>query len=153
MYSAPLNQNFPQIATLITLYNPNQRRLTATTSELTIKIPTFTNFDQILKKTNPNNIIMTTMDYTHTQYIITTLQSRKQTISEKPLYTTTKQCHQIIKTTANNPTTYQITHNTHYKTTHATIQTILHNNRLNQIQFIQFNETLNHYHNTDYFQR
>ena len=153
MYGAPLSRDFPQIATLVALCDPNRRRLTAAASELAVEVPTFTDFDQMLKEANPDGVVVATMDCTHAQYIVAALRSGKRAISEKPLCTTAEQCRQIVRAAADSSATCQVTHNARYGAAHAAIQAILRSGRLGQVRFIQFDETLDRCHGADYFRR
>jgi predicted dehydrogenase len=50
-------------------------------------IPTFTDFDEMIRATKPERVIVTTVDATHAEFVCRAMEAGVDPISEKPLCT------------------------------------------------------------------
>lgn len=61
-----------------------------------VSCPTFSDFEKMVKQTNPDLVIVTTRDCNHHEFIIKGLEMGCDVLSEKPLTTDEKKCQAII---------------------------------------------------------
>ena len=63
---------------------------------MNVSCPTFVNFDEMVKTTKPDLVIVTTKDSTHHEFIIKGLEMGCDVLTEKPLTTDEFKCQQIL---------------------------------------------------------
>jgi len=153
MFAGPLSRDFPETAELVALCDANPLRAAAAARELDAEVPTFTDFDEMMAKVDPDAVIVATRDCTHAEYVVAALRAGKRAVSEKPLCTTAEQCRQILAAEAEAPETCRVTHNCRYGSAEATIHKLLESGRLGEVRYMQFDETLDRCHGADYFRR
>src|SRR4029077_1785854 len=78
------------------IYDSNALRLKGANELLKAEIPSFTDFDEMLKKAKPDAVLIASRDSTHAENIIRTMEAGKRAISEKPLCVDGKQCRDIL---------------------------------------------------------
>ncbi len=153
MFGRPLCQDFPETAELVALYDNNSLRLAAFAAALPREIPTFADFETMMKQADPDGVVVTTRDCFHADYVIAALEAGKRAISEKPLCTTAAQCRAILAAAEQSSATCMVTHNARYGAAGSLIHEIIQSGRLGKPQFVQFDETLDRCHGADYFRR
>jgi predicted dehydrogenase len=153
MFARPLAEDFAHAAVLAAMCDPNPLRLTAAAAELAVDVPTFTDFDRMMRQIDPDGVIVAGRDCTHAQYVIAAVRAGKRAISEKPLCTTAEQCRQILAAVAESEGTCLVTHNCRYGAAEEAIREVIRSGRIGQPRFIQFDETLDRCHGADYFRR
>jgi len=62
-----------------------------------VTCPTFTSFDEMLEKTDPDLAIVCTVDSTHDEFVIKSLEYGIDVITEKPMVTDEHKCQAIIE--------------------------------------------------------
>ena len=55
-----------------------------------VSCPVFSNYDQMLRQTKPDYVIVTTVDSTHDEFIVKALEMGIDVITEKPMTTDEK---------------------------------------------------------------
>jgi len=153
MFAGPLARDFADTAVLAAMCDPNPLRVAAAAAELAVKIPTFTDFAQMMDRIDPDAVIVATRDCTHAQYVIAAVRAGKRAISEKPLCTTAEQCRQILAAEAESDGTCLVTHNCRYGAAEEAVREVIRSGRIGEVKFIQFDETLDRCHGADYFRR
>ncbi len=79
--------NYGDIIEFVGLSDINPGRLELAKRHMNVKCPVFTDFDQMMKETKPETVIVTTMDSTHHEFIIKSMEYGADVISEKPMTT------------------------------------------------------------------
>jgi predicted dehydrogenase len=153
MFCKPLCSDFPETARLVALCDVNLLRAEATAAELPCDVPTFTDFDEMLRETKPDAVVVATRDAAHAGYVVRALDAGLRVISEKPLCTTAEQCRDILAAAKQSPGLCRVTHNARYGAADSLIRKLLRSGRIGTPLFVQFDETLDRCHGADYFRR
>ncbi len=78
------------------LSDKNEGRLRLGKSYLEVDCPLYLDFDQMLRESSPDVVIVTTMDSTHHEFIIKGLKAGMHVITEKPMTTDEKKVQAIL---------------------------------------------------------
>ena len=116
-------------------------------------LPVFTDFNKMLRKTDPDGVIICTRDSTHAEYIVKTLAKNKDAISEKPLCTDAKQAKKILAAQAKSKGKVLVTHNMRYGPAETAMKKAVTDGLVGDIRFMEFREMLDRRHGADYFRR
>ena len=153
MFAEPLAKDFPDTAVLAALCDPNPLRLAAAAGELPVEVPTFTDFDGMMREVDPDGVIVASRDCTHAEHVVAAVRAGKRAISEKPLCTTAEQCRQILAAADGSDGSCLVTHNCRYGAAEEAIREVIRSGRIGRPTFMQFDETLDRCHGADYFRR
>jgi predicted dehydrogenase len=153
MFAKPLATDFPTTASLVGMFDINPLRLAAAAAELPHRVDTFASFGEMLRKTDPDGVVVASRDCTHARYIVAALKAGKRAISEKPLCTTAGQCREILAAAGKSKAGCFVTHNARYGAADTAIRALLKSGRIGTPLFVQFDETLDRCHGADYFRR
>ncbi len=115
--------------------------------------PVFSDFDEMIRKTNPDVIMVTTPDATHDQFIIKALEDGVDVITEKPMTTDQDKCQAIIDAQARTGKKVTVTFNYRYSPHRAKIYELLRAGEIGDITSVDFHWYLDVYHGADYFRR
>jgi predicted dehydrogenase len=152
-WGKPVLKNYGDVIEFVGLCDNNAGRLEYAKNLLGVSCPTYSDFDKMVRETQPDIVIVTTVDYTHDQFIIKALEAGCDVITEKPLTTDEQKCQNIIN--AERKSGKKVTVGFNYRhNPHATkIKELLTANRVGGITSVDFNWYLNVYHGADYFRR
>ena len=70
MWGRDLVQRYPDLLEFVGLCDVNPKRALVAKSYMGVNAPTFTNFDEMIEKTKPELLMVTTVDGFHHEYII-----------------------------------------------------------------------------------
>lgn len=115
--------------------------------------PTFTDFDKMMDDTNPDLLIVTTVDATHHTFIIKGLERGINVLTEKPMTTDEIKCQQILDAEEKSEGQLIVGFNYRYSPHHTKLKEMLVNNRVGRITSVNFDWFLNVYHGASYFRR
>ncbi len=159
MYSEAVLEKYPQYAELVGFCDVNQGRLELAQREArTINgqtIPLFKTeeFDDMVAKTKPDIIIVTTVDGFHHQYIIRGMELGCDVITEKPMTIDDEKCQAIVDTQKKTGKTCTVTFNYRYSPPRTQVKELLMNGEIGDLLSLDFHWMLNTYHGADYFRR
>ena len=88
--------NYSDIVEFVGLCDRNPGRMEYAKQAIGLDCPTFTDFEQMMRETEPDLLIVTTMDSTHHQFIIKGLDMGVDVLTEKPLTTDEDKCQAIL---------------------------------------------------------
>jgi predicted dehydrogenase len=80
-------ENYGDIIEFVGLCDINPGRLELAKTYMGVNCPVFTNFDEMIAKTKPDLVIVTTVDANHHQFIIRAMELGVDVLTEKPLTT------------------------------------------------------------------
>jgi predicted dehydrogenase len=156
MFAKPIVNEFKQYCELAGLFDHNPVRLKLYQDELKSPISIYTDFQEMLKKVNPDAVIITSRDSTHAQFIEQTLAAGKRAISEKPLCVNGQQCRDILasaeKHRAKGAQCF-VTHNMRYGPSIQEVKRLLSSGAIGELKSVNFHENLDRKHGADYFRR
>jgi predicted dehydrogenase len=110
-------------------------------------------FDKLLAETDPDTVIVTSVDATHHEYILAALAADKDVICEKPLTTTGEHAAAILAAEARSKGTVHVTFNYRYNPLHEKVAELLRDGAIGEITSVGFDWLLDTRHGADYFRR
>jgi len=118
-----------------------------------VSCPTFTSFDEMLEKTDPDLAIVCTVDSTHDEFVIKSLEYGIDVITEKPMVTDEHKCQAIIDAERKSGKKVIVGFNYRWAPYMTKIKELLVNNTIGEVTSVDFHWYLNTYHGASYFRR
>lgn len=146
-------ENFGDAVEFVGLSDINPGRMAYAKNLYQTNCPTFTSFDEMLQKTKPDYVIVTTMDATHDEFIVKALEAGCHVITEKPLTTDEVKCKRILDAEKRTGKKVVVAFNYRHSVHSMQLKELLANERVGKITSVDFNWYLNVYHGADYFRR
>lgn len=148
-----LVEQYSDLLEFVGLSDINPGRLSFSTSYMGVDCPTFTDFDEMLVKTRPDLLIVTTMDSTHHEFIIKGLDFGCDVLTEKPLTTDEDKCQAIIDSERRSKKNLIVGFNYRWSPYTTRIKELLAEGTIGEVTSVDFNWYLNTYHGASYFRR
>ena len=98
LWGRDLLKNYADVLDIVGLCDINPIRMDYARSYMGASCPTFTDFGEMITKTRPDIVIITTMDSFHAKYICLAMENGCRPITEKPMCTDEKMVQKIIDT-------------------------------------------------------
>ncbi len=156
-FAEPLRRDFSEYGELIGLFDISPLRLEGVNRMWGTDIPTFTDFQAMLRALNPDAVIIVTNDASHAKYVVQTLEAGKRVICEKPLAITAEQTRSVLKAArlaaAQQTLPGIVTHNVRYEPSILEMKALIDSGAIGQILHVEFHENLDRHHGADYFRR
>lgn len=146
-------QNFGDVVEFVGLCDINPGRLETGKGLIGTDCPTFTSFDEMMQKTKPDKLIVTTVDSTHHEFIIKGLEYGADVITEKPMTTDEVKCQAILDAEKKHHKKLIVGFNYRYNPHHTKLKEMLMDNRIGRITSVDFHWYLNVFHGASYFRR
>lgn len=115
--------------------------------------PTFLNFDEMLKKTTPDLVIVCTTDSAHHEYIIKGLAADCDVLTEKPLTIDETKAQAILDAERNYGRNLIVGFNYRWSPYMTKIKELIMQGEIGEITSVDFNWYLNVHHGASYFRR
>jgi len=148
-----LVENYSDLLEFVGLSDINPGRLEFGKQYIGTNCPTFVDFDEMLKKTKPDLVIVTTKDSTHHEFIIKGLKFGCDVLTEKPLTTDEIKCQAILDAERASGKNLIVGFNYRWSPYSTKIKELLANNSIGKLTSVDFNWYLNTYHGASYFRR
>ena len=148
-----LVEQYSDILEFVGLSDINPGRLQYAKKFMGVNCPTFVDFDEMLSKTKPDLIIVTTVDATHHHFIIKGLESGCDVLTEKPLTTDETKAQAILDAERKSGKNLIVGFNYRWSPYATKIKEILASNVIGKITSVDFHWYLNTYHGASYFRR
>lgn len=119
------------------------------------KVPTYkyTAFETMLDDIKPDCVIVTTVDRSHHDYIIRSMEKGCDVICEKPLTIDEEKAQEILDVQKKTGKSLRVTFNYRYAPHNTKIKELIHNDVIGEVFSIHFEWLLNTQHGADYFRR
>jgi predicted dehydrogenase len=153
MWGRDLVKRYPDLLEFVGLCDTNPKRAVVARDFIGASCPTFTNFDEMLDKTKPDLLMVTTVDGFHHEYIIRGLDRGINVMTEKPMTTDETKCQAILDAEKRNNRKIIVTFNYRYAPAHQQMKEILLSNEIGKIVSVDFSWYLDVNHGADYFRR
>lgn len=153
MWGTSVQAEYNDILEFVGLCDPNPGRVAYAREKMKVDCPVFTDFDQMIKETKPDTLIVTTTDSTHHEYIIKGLDSGLTVISEKPMTTDEKKCQAIFDAERRSGNKLIVTFNMRYTPYVQQIWELLRAGEIGDIKSVDLNWYLDTSHGASYFRR
>ena len=120
-----------------------------------VEVPTFhaDEFDEMVARTNPDVVIVTTVDGTHHEYIIRAMELGCDVITEKPMTIDAEKCQAIVDAQKRTGKTCRVTFNYRYSPPRTQVKDLLMSGEIGDLLSVDFVWLLNTHHGADYFRR
>lgn len=135
------------------LCDKNPGRLETSRQMMSADCPTFTDFEQMMRETKPEVLIVTTDDNTHDYFIEKGMEMGANIICEKPMAIDEKKIQTIIDAEQRTGKECRITFNYRYSPHRAKMWEILRSGEIGDLTSIDFHWYLDTSHGADYFRR
>ncbi|PTY06658.1 gfo/Idh/MocA family oxidoreductase [Opitutaceae bacterium EW11] len=110
-------------------------------------------FSRMVRETRPDAVIVLTIDAYHHEYLIRTMETGCDAITEKPLTTTPEHCQEILDTRRRTGRNCRVTHNYRYSPPRTQVKELLMDGVIGDVLSVDFHWVLNTIHGADYFRR
>lgn len=158
MFCKPMLKTYQDVAEICGVYDINPGRSHSFVKESGGNFPVFENFDEMLRTVKPDAVIITTVDATHAQYIIASLEAGCDAITEKPMTTTDAFCRDILAAEKRTGRKVIVTFNYRYAPFMTKVKEIISTGILGDVFSVHFEWLLTRNmdleaHGTSYFRR
>jgi len=153
MWGADLVKKYSDVVEFVGLSDINPKRAEAARSLMGVECPTFTSFDEMCDRTKPEQLIVTTVDATHVEYITRALDRGLDVITEKPMVTEAAAVKAVLDAEQRNKRKIVVTFNYRYAPKHQKIKEILQSGEIGPVTSVDFSWYLDTSHGADYFRR
>jgi len=146
---------YKDYAELVAMLDKDRGRMKRYNDSRNLDIPVYMpdEFDEMIKQTRPDVVIVTCHDAMHHHYIIKTLEHNLDVISEKPLTTDEEKCAAIVAAEAASKGKVTITFNYRYAPYATKIRELIKAGKVGRIVSVDLNWYIDTYHGSSYFQR
>jgi predicted dehydrogenase len=148
-----LIETFKDRVQFVGLADINPGRLAYAKAIYKVDCPLFTSFNELLKQTKPDFVIVTTVDSTHDEHIVKALEAGCDVITEKPMTTDEIKCKRILDAEKRTGRKVIVAFNYRHSVHAMQLKEMLAKERIGKISSVDFNWYLNVYHGADYFRR
>ncbi|MDQ4121455.1 MAG: Gfo/Idh/MocA family oxidoreductase [Acidobacteriota bacterium] len=153
MWGKDLAQRYSNELQFVGLCDKNSKRVEAGRQLMGVDCPAFTNFEEMLAKTKPDLLMVTTVDSTHVEFITKALARGIDVITEKPMVTDEKQCQAVLDAEKKHNRNIIVTFNYRYAPKHQKIKEIIQAGEIGDVTSVDFAWYLDTRHGADYFRR
>ncbi len=153
MWGHDLVDDYSDEVQFVGLCDINPGRLEYVKNHIGVVCPTYTDFDQMMIDTQPELVIVTTVDSTHHEYIIRAMELGSDVVTEKPMTTDAEKCQAILDAQALTRKNVIVTFNYRYSPHRVAMKEMLMNHRIGNVTSVDFHWYLDVYHGADYFRR
>ena len=153
MWGKDLAARYSAELEFVGLCDKNAKRAEAGRKLIGVECPTFTNFDEMLEKSKPEVVMVTTMDSTHHIFINRALEKGIDVITEKPMVTEAVQCQSVLDAEKKYNRSITVAFNYRYAPKHEKIKQIIQSGEIGRVTSVDFSWYLDTRHGADYFRR
>ena len=148
-----LVENYSDILEFVGLSDINPGRLEYGKKYIGANCPVFVNFEEMMTKTQPDLLIVTTKDSNHHEFIIKGLRMGVDVLTEKPLTIDEEKAQEIIDAEERYGKNLIVGFNYRWSPYSTKIKELLMQNSIGELRSVDFHWYLNTYHGASYFRR
>lgn len=155
MWGRDLVRDYADHVEIVGLCDSNPGRMAYCRSYIGVNCAMYSaaDFDRMIRETRPDQIIVTTVDSTHDQYIIRGMELGCDIITEKPLTTDEAKAKAILAAQKRTGRHITVTHNYRYSPHRQQMWEILRSGRIGKLTSVDFHWYLDTDHGAAYFRR
>jgi len=160
MYYEAIATTYKDRAELVGICDLSPTRMNYTNKILTAKYGApaaktyyYTDFEKMLDENKPDTVIVTSVDRTHHDYIIRSMEKGCDVITEKPMTIDEKKAQAIIDCQKRTGKNLRVTFNYRYAPHHTKMREIIMDGTIGEVYSVHFEWLLNTQHGADYFRR
>jgi predicted dehydrogenase len=148
-----LVDEYSDILEFVGLSDINPGRLAYGKKYIGADCPTFTDFESMIKETQPDLVIVTTKDSTHHEFIIKGLKMGCDVLTEKPLTTDEDKCQDILDAERRSNKKLIVGFNYRWSPYTTKVKEMLRDGAIGKVTSVDFHWYLNTHHGASYFRR
>ncbi len=148
-----LVDQYSDILEFVGLCDINPGRLDYAQEYMGVSCPKYTDFEQMVNETEPDLVIVTTVDATHHEYIIKGLDMGCDVLTEKPMTTDERKCQAILDAERRNNRKLIVGFNYRWSPYMTKVKQLLAEGAIGKLTSVDFHWYLNTYHGASYFRR
>ena len=153
MWGISVARNYSDQVEFVGLCDINPGRVETAKNSIGVNCPTFVNFEEMVEKTKPDTIVVTTVDATHHEFIVKGMEMGCDIITEKPMTTDEIKCQSILDTERITGKKVIVTFNYRYSPHRGKIKELLMQERIGRVTSVDFHWYLDIDHGASYFRR
>jgi predicted dehydrogenase len=153
MWGRDIVEGYSDVVEFVGLSDINPGRLAYAREYMGIDCPVFTDFDEMMRTTEPEVLLVTTMDSTHDQFIVSGMQHGADIVTEKPFTTDEVKLQRILDAQRRTGRDIVVTHNYRYSPHRLRLKQLLMEGRIGRLTSVDFHWYLDIYHGAAYFRR
>jgi predicted dehydrogenase len=158
LFTWAITQQYPDCSDLVAICDSNPGRIELRTMMAQangIRPACFSaeDFDHMIRETQPDVVVVTTIDSTHHHYICRAMELGCDVITEKPMTTDAVKCQKIIDTQKKTGKKIRVTFNYRYAPFRTQVKKLLMSGIIGDIKSVDFQWLLDTRHGADYFRR
>ena len=146
-------EDYSDVVEFVGLCDINGKRAKIAQEIMGTTAPTFVDFDEMVKKTRPDVVIITTVDSTHYRFTIRALELGCDAVSEKPMCTDEEQVQAVLDAEKRSDRNLTVTFNARHGRGAKKVKELLMDRVIGDVLSVDFHEYLNTSHGADYFRR
>jgi predicted dehydrogenase len=152
-WGKPVAREFADVVEIVGLCDINGKRAQAGRELIGVNAPAFQDFDQMIRETKPDSVIVTTVDATHWRYIVRAVELGCDAITEKPMCTDEAQCRAILDAQKKTGRSVRVTFNARHSPDAKRVKQLLLEKAAGDVLSVDFHEYLDTSHGASYFRR
>jgi len=153
MWGSSVLSRYRDSIELVGLCDANRKRAELVGRRLGGGVPVFTDFDAMVAQTKPELLTVTTVDATHSDYIVRGLAAGLDVITEKPMVTDEAQCQRVLDAEKASGRKLVVGFNYRFARKHQRIKEVLLSGAIGKVTSVDFAWYLDVHHGADYFRR
>ncbi|MFN3849977.1 MAG: Gfo/Idh/MocA family oxidoreductase [Spirosomataceae bacterium] len=153
MWGTPVIKEFGDIIEFVGLCDKNIGRAETAKKMLDVSCKTYIDFEAMMREQKPDLLIVTTVDGTHSQFIIKGMEMGADIITEKPMTTDETQCQAILDAEKRTGKKVTVTFNYRYSPHRQKIYELIREGAIGKVTSVDFHWYLDVRHGADYFRR
>ena len=160
MWGRDLLQRYPDRVEFVGLCDMNPGRVEAGKEIIGTNCPTYSDlsnpmsaFEKMIAETKPDLVIVTSVDGTHNDYIVRSMELGVNVLTEKPMTTDEQKIQQILDTEQRTGMKTRVGHNMRYSPHCSKLWELLRAGEIGDITSANLNWYLDTSHGADYFRR
>jgi predicted dehydrogenase len=160
MWGRGLMQRYADSVEFVGLCDVNPGRVEVGKEIIGVSCPTYSDlknpmaaFEKMVRETKPEMLIVTTVDSTHSEYIVRGMELGLNVLTEKPMTTDEQKVQQILDAEKRTGYKTRVTFNYRYSPHRAKIWELLREGEIGELTSVDFHWYLDTRHGADYFRR
>ncbi len=153
MWGKDIVKTYGDSIEFVGMCDKNSGRVNAAKKIMGVTCPTFTNFEKMMLEAKPEVLIVTTVDATHSEFIIRGMELGADIITEKPMTTDEVKCQSILDAEKRTGKKVTVAFNYRYSPQRAKMYEMLRAGAIGKITSVDFHWYLDVHHGADYFRR
>ncbi len=153
MFAVPIATQFKKTAALAALCDISPAHMAVYNKNMPQPVPTYVDFDEMMRETKFDTLIVATQDSLHHEFIIKGLKAGKDVITEKPMTIDAEKCRAILQAEKKSGRKVTVTFNYRFTPPMTAVRRLVAAGTIGEVVTVDLHWPLNLSHGADYFRR